>query len=86
MSDDPYSVLGVAKDASAAEIKKSYRRIAKECHPDLKPGDAEAEAHGRAEGVALEEGLLAEVGARLPFCRRFPGPFHQRFQLGATLG
>ena len=40
MSDDPYSVLGVAKDATAAEIKKAYRRIAKECHPDLKPGDA----------------------------------------------
>ena len=40
MSDDPYTILGVAKDASAAEIKKAYRRIAKECHPDLKPGDA----------------------------------------------
>ncbi|WP_425083752.1 DnaJ C-terminal domain-containing protein [Ruegeria profundi] len=54
MSDDPYSVLGVAKDASAAEIKKAYRRIAKECHPDLKPGDAEAEAKFKAAAAAYD--------------------------------
>ena len=54
MSDDPYSVLGVAKDASAADIKKAYRRIAKECHPDLKPGDAEAEAKFKAAAAAYD--------------------------------
>ncbi|WP_171101462.1 DnaJ C-terminal domain-containing protein [Ruegeria sp. HKCCD7255] len=54
MSDDPYSVLGVAKDASAAEIKKAYRRIAKDCHPDLKPGDAEAEAKFKAAAAAYD--------------------------------
>ena len=54
MSDDPYSVLGVAKAASAAEIKKAYRRIAKECHPDLKPGDAEAEAKFKAAAAAYD--------------------------------
>ncbi len=54
MSDDPYSVLGVAKDANAAEIKKAYRRIAKECHPDLKPGDAEAEAKFKAAAAAYD--------------------------------
>lgn len=54
MSDDPYSVLGVAKDADAAEIKKAYRRIAKECHPDLKPGDAEAEAKFKAAAAAYD--------------------------------
>ncbi|WP_299948464.1 J domain-containing protein [uncultured Ruegeria sp.] len=54
MSDDPYSVLGVAKDASDAEIKKAYRRIAKECHPDLKPGDAEAEAKFKAAASAYD--------------------------------
>ncbi len=54
MSDDPYSVLGVAKDATAAEIKKAYRRIAKECHPDLKPGDAEAEAKFKAAAAAYD--------------------------------
>ncbi|MFY2823064.1 DnaJ C-terminal domain-containing protein [Ruegeria sp. MALMAid1280] len=54
MSDDPYSALGVSKDASDAEIKKAYRRIAKECHPDLKPGDAEAEARFKAAAAAYD--------------------------------
>ncbi len=54
MSDDPYSVLGVQKDASAADIKKAYRRIAKDCHPDLKPGDAKAEAKFKAAAAAYD--------------------------------
>ncbi|MEM1004411.1 MAG: J domain-containing protein [Pseudomonadota bacterium] len=54
MSDDPYSVLGVSKDASATDIKKAYRRIAKDCHPDLKPGDAEAEAKFKAAAAAYD--------------------------------
>ncbi|WP_171124560.1 MULTISPECIES: DnaJ C-terminal domain-containing protein [unclassified Ruegeria] len=62
MSDDPYSVLGVAKDATAAEIKKAYRRIAKECHPDLKPGDAEAEAKFKAAAAAYD--LLKDPDTR----------------------
>ena len=48
---DPYSVLGVAKTASAEEIRKAYRRLAKQNHPDLHPGDKEAEA----SAVAVRE-------------------------------
>lgn len=40
---DYYEVLGLAKGASDDEIKKSYRKLAKKYHPDLNPGDAEAE-------------------------------------------
>ncbi|MFB0951743.1 MAG: DnaJ domain-containing protein, partial [Rhodospirillales bacterium] len=40
---DLYWVLGVASDASAEEIKKSYRRKAREMHPDLDPGNPWAE-------------------------------------------
>ena len=41
---DFYKILGVAKDVSDADLKKAYRKLAKENHPDLHPGDAAAEA------------------------------------------
>lgn len=41
---DFYKILGVAKDVSDADLKKTYRKLAKEFHPDRNPGDAKAEA------------------------------------------
>ena len=41
---DYYEVLGVGKNATEDDLKKAYRNLAKKYHPDVNPGNAEAEA------------------------------------------
>ena len=51
---DYYEVLGVDKNASEADIKRAYRKMAKENHPDLHPGDKECEARFKEANEAYE--------------------------------
>ena len=51
---DYYDVLGVSKDSSADEIKKAYRKLAKKYHPDMNPGDAEAEKNFKEVNEAYD--------------------------------
>jgi len=54
MKEDYYEILGLSKDASAAEIKKAYRKKALKYHPDKNPGDAEAEDMFKKSAEAYE--------------------------------
>ncbi|HXG79048.1 MAG TPA: DnaJ C-terminal domain-containing protein [Methyloceanibacter sp.] len=62
MAEDLYSVLGVAKSASAEEITKAYRKLAKKLHPDLNPGDKAAEEKFKKVNAAYS--ILGDEGKR----------------------
>jgi DnaJ-class molecular chaperone len=63
----PYEVLGVKPDASADDIRKAYRKLAKELHPDLNPGKPEAEA--RFKSVTAAYDLLSDADKRARYDR-----------------
>ncbi len=67
MAADPYEALGVARTASQDEIKKAYKRIAREAHPDLNPGDPTAAA--RFADAAAAYDLLKDPEQRARFDR-----------------
>jgi DnaJ-class molecular chaperone len=67
MSDDPYAALGLSRTASAEDIKKAYKRIAKQSHPDLNPGDAEAASRFTSAAAAYD--LLKDPEKRARFDR-----------------
>ncbi len=64
---DPYEVLGVPRDASADEIKSAYRRLARKYHPDVNPGDTEAEEKFKEIGSAYS--VLSDPEKRQRFDR-----------------
>jgi len=66
-AETPYEVLGVKPDASADEIRKVYRKLAKQFHPDLNPGKPEAEA--RFKSIAAAYDLLSDPEKRARYDR-----------------
>ncbi len=67
MRNDPYAVLGVARGASSADIRQAYRRLAKELHPDTRPGDAVSEERFKRVSAAFH--LLSDPEKRRRFDR-----------------
>ena len=93
LEKDYYATLGVSKDATAAEIKKAYRRLARENHPDAKPDDSRAESRFKEIGEAYAAVGDAETRKEHDELRRLgssgvggmPGGFPGGFG-GADLG
>ncbi|MEQ9122713.1 MAG: DnaJ domain-containing protein, partial [Alphaproteobacteria bacterium] len=59
---DPYQVLGVKKTADQAEIKAAYRKLAKQSHPDLHPGDKDVERRFKEATAAYD--ILSDAQKR----------------------
>ncbi len=67
MADDYYNTLGVERDADADTIKKAFRKLARETHPDANPDDPEAEAKFREVASAYE--VLSDADKRARYDR-----------------
>lgn len=90
---DPYTILGVARDATAAQIKSAYRKLAKKHHPDLNPGDATAV--DRFKDITSAYELLSDADKRARFDRgeidasgqeQAPRGFYRDFAEGPQAG
>ena len=92
---DFYKVLGVSKDVSEAELKKTYRKLSRKYHPDTNPGDAKAEA--KFKEISEAYSVLSDKKERAEYDQvramgggaRFtggPGGFQGGFPGGANFG
>ena len=84
MARDYYEVLGVARDADDAAIKKAYRKLAMKYHPDRNPDDKQAEEKFKEIGEAYE--VLSDADKRAAYDRLGHDAFKQGGMGGAGAG
>jgi len=81
---DYYSVLGVQRDASDKEIKQTYRRLARQYHPDVNPGDASAEQ--KFKEISEAYAVLSNPDSRKKYDRFGHQAFASGFDPGFARG
>ncbi|WBU37311.1 DnaJ C-terminal domain-containing protein [Homoserinibacter sp. YIM 151385] len=81
---DFYAVLGVKKDVSDAELKKTYRKLARRYHPDSNPGDAAAEA--RFKEISEANSVLSDPSSRAEYDQMRAMGSGARFTAGGAGG
>jgi len=77
MPQDYYSILGVERNADAATIKKTYRKLAQKYHPDRNPGNKEAEE--KFKQITEAYAVLSDAEKRKQYDQFGDSGFHQRF-------
>lgn len=83
LEKDFYQILGVSKEAGDAELKKTYRRLARKYHPDSNPGDAAAEA--RFKEISEAYSVLSDTEQRAEYDQiRAMGAGGARFTAGGN--
>lgn len=81
---DFYAVLGVSKDVSEADLKKTYRKLARQYHPDSNPGDAKSEA--KFKEISEAHSVLADPELRREYDQVRAMGSGARFQAGGQNG
>lgn len=76
MAEDAYVVLGVSNDATDAEIKRAFRKLARQYHPDRNPGDAAAEERFKAIQSAYDAVGSSEARSEYDQKKRMENMFH----------